>query len=69
MAERKGFAAKLYSCLSLALLLGTQSCGAKLARRQSFDESDPFNERLQALSLIGSHFGLVDIPATYVSCE
>lgn len=24
-----------------------------------------FNEKLQSLSLLGSHFGLVDIPATY----
>lgn len=67
MTGKDGFAARVYSCLSLALLLGSQCSDAKLARRQSFDESDPFNERLQALSLLGSHFGLVDIPATYVS--
>ena len=44
-------------------LLGVQLASA-LSRRQRF-ASDPYNEKLQSLSLLGSHFGEVDIPASY----
>lgn len=38
---------------------------AALSRRAAFDPDNVLNDRLQALSLIGSHFGAVDIPASY----
>ena len=51
------------------LALGVQYAAALSRRTSGFDASSPFNERLQSLSLLGSHFGLVDIPATFVSWE
>lgn len=36
-----------------------------LSRRTAYDPRDPFDDRLQALSLLGSHFGAVDIPTSY----
>ena len=52
----------MFSILSFAAFL---PLSLALSRRAIFDTEDPYNQRLQALSLIGSHFGVVDVEASY----
>lgn len=52
----------MFSSLALAAILPV---ALALSRRAAFKPNDDFNDRLQTLSLIGSHFGPVDIPASY----
>ncbi|KAK5173708.1 uncharacterized protein LTR77_002389 [Saxophila tyrrhenica] len=51
--------------LCYGLLFGVQLVAALSRRQSGFDAENPYNERLQSLSLLGSHFGLIDIPQTF----
>jgi hypothetical protein len=49
----------------LVLLTGVQSKKVSNRTPPGFGQNDPFNERLQSVGLLGSHFGMIDVPATY----
>jgi hypothetical protein len=49
----------------LVLLTGVQSKKVSNRTPPGFVQDDPFNERLQSVGLLGSHFGMIDVPATY----